>query len=252
MVENWVTHPAEPTMLLLAWQPPDDAQPRSRWAVGAITPLDAEGRLQLRYFGTGIEFDQWNGRPFEHILALGYQGHPAFNRKRRIHSEGVAETLLRRLPPRQRPDFANYCRQFRLPADLNLSNFGLLGRTEAKVPGDNFSLVDPLDANTVKTELMLEIAGYRHHVHYLHSPLSVGEEIHFVPEPDNIWDKNAVKVVKDASTIGYLNRFQAKAFSSWLSNRRVSAVVERLNGSADRPKAFMFVEVRPALLRVAA
>jgi hypothetical protein len=172
--------------------------------------------------------------------------------RRDVHSDGVLSTLMRRLPPRNRPDFREYKRQFRLSDSLELSDFALLGQTEAKLPSDGFSVVDPLNPEAASCDLMLEIAGYRYYVREQPLGVGIGNPVELLPEPDNPKDPNAVKVAIGERTIGHINRLQAPTFLRWLAKRHVTAVIERLNGNPDRPRAFIFVRVRPVEQRVAA
>lgn len=222
---------------------------RFRWAVGV---LEAAGDdCALRYLRPGLDFERWNqGRAFQEIESLGYQGYPAFSLTRERHTSGVLSALMRRLPPRTRPDFAEYKRQFRLPDHLAVTDFGLLGITEAKLPSDGFSVVDPFDAGTVNCDLLLEVAGYRYYAQKIR--LGEGDPVGFDAEPQNPRDPNAVMVRSSGQLVGYINRLQAGAFRCWLAGREVSGVIERLNGQAGKPRAFVFVRVRPARGRAAA
>jgi hypothetical protein len=248
---NWIERVAEPRRLVLAWQAPDHLGDRFRWAVGLLDFDDAQ--CVLRYLRAGAEFMSFNqGRTYDQLLALDYQGYPAFNLRREVHDQGVMETLMRRLPPRTRPDFQDYERHFRLGADLDLSDFALLGQTEAKLPSDGFSVVDLLDPETDWCDLMLEIAGFRYYVRDEPLRVGVGHRVEIRAEPDNPHDPHAVEVSVGARRIGYINRLQAPTFLSWLSTRRVSGMIERVNGDPQRPRAFIFVRVRPAQTRAAA
>lgn len=248
-MENWIRRIFEPRRLFLAWQAADLQGERFRWAVGILTP-DGDG-CSLRYFRPGAEFERYNPRHnFEELLRLGYRGYPAFSVRHEVHRDAVLQTLMRRLPPRNRTDFGNYARSFRLPSDLALTDFALLGYTEAKLPSDGFSVVDPLSAEAQSCDLMLEIAGYRHYAN--DHPAKLGQEIELVAEPGNAFDPNAVQVRSFGNVVGYVNRLQAETFLQWLRERRVSGCVERVNGPVDRPRAFMFVRIRPTQERAAA
>jgi hypothetical protein len=244
-VVNWIEMAPEPTTLFLAWQAPDHMGDRFRWAMGTLERT-AAGDCSLHYLQPGPDFETHNqGRGFDEVLNLGYQGYPAFSPKRERHSAGVLSALMRRLPPPSRPDFVEYKRQFRLPPYLFVSNFALLGRTEAKLPGDGFSVVDPLDGSVQHCDLMLEVAGYRYHTE--ETQLAIGDPVELRPEPENEHDPNAVVIqTVTARKVGYINRLQTAAFRQWLSERRVTAVVERLGGRRGKPRAFIFVRVRPA------
>ena len=239
---HWIEAVPEPKKLFLAWQAPDHLGLRYRWAVGELV-CDAGGCV-LRYFRAGDEFGQLNdGRTYDQLLTLGYQGYPAFSHRREVHAEGVLSAFLRRLPPRSRSDFEAYKRQFRLAAKAQPSDFALLGLTEAKLPNDGFSLVDPLDGSIGRRDLFLEVAGHRYYSSQVR--LSVDDMVELGAEPTNEHDPHAVVMRVAGRTIGYVNRLQALAFHRWLLERDVSASVERLNGQSGHPRVFVFVEVRP-------
>jgi hypothetical protein len=248
---NWIERVAEPRKLFLAWQAPDHLRNRFRWAVGV---LERDGdACALRYLHNAAEFEALNdGRSYRELMELGYQGYPGFNPKREVHREGVLAALMRRLPPRNRPDFLEYKQQFRLAPDLDVSDFALLGHTEAKLPNDGFSVVDPLDAEIDWCDLMLEVAGFRYYTDQQLPGLEIGAPVEIKPEPDNPKDRHAVRVCVGGCTIGYINRLQTRTFLRWLSHRRVTGMVERLNGRAERPRAFIFVRVRPVQAHAAA
>jgi hypothetical protein len=243
-MEHWIEHVAEPRKLFLAWQAPDRLKNRFRWAVGLLEPVGYE--CQLRYLCDGTEFESLNqGRTYEQLVGLGYQGYPVFSLNRKVHRQGVIAAFMRRLPPRSRPDFEDYKRQFRLAPHLDLSDFALLGQTQAKLPSDGFSLVDPLNPETIQCDLVLEVAGFRYYAEDAPG-LQATQAIVIKPEPENPYDPKAVQVCAGDVKIGYINRLQTAAFLEWLSHRRVSAVLERLNGKSEQPRAFIFVRVRAA------
>jgi hypothetical protein len=242
-VQNWIEHVVDPQRLFLAWQAPDQFGDRFRWAVGEISR--DEGNYTLRFL-RGPQFEGLNqARTESQLDALGYRGYPAFSPRQVVHTQNVLAPFLRRVPPRGRPDFNEYKEQFRLRPDTAVSDFALLGITEAKLPSDGFSLVDPLEGEALPRELLLEVAGHRYYRKLLPQPPLIGQSVEIVPEPDNKHDPNAVKVQIGGLCVGYINRLQAKAFSRWLSQARVTAVVERVNGNSDKPRLFIFVRVTP-------
>jgi hypothetical protein len=244
-MENWIRQICEPRRLYLAWQAPDHMRDRFRWAVAELCRSDEA--CTLRYLAPGKEFEAFNqDRSFDQMAALGYQGYPAFSLRRPEHSLGVLEALMRRLPPRNRPDYNDYRRQFRIAPDATPSDFALVGATEAKLPSDGFSVVDPLDPEASNCDLMLEIAGFRYYSDKVTSALEVGQSVELHPEPQNEKDPGAVKVCVRGERIGYINRLQAPTFLRWIAERHVSATLERLNGSPNHPRAFIFVRIRAA------
>src|SRR5262245_960870 len=138
-VQNWIEHVVDPHRLFLAWQAPDQFGDRFRWAVGEISR--DESNYTFRYL-QGAEFESLNqGRTESALAALGYRGYPAFKPRQTVHTQNVVGPFLRRVPPRGRSDFNDYKEQFRLRPDIEISDFALLGITEAKLPSDGFCLV---------------------------------------------------------------------------------------------------------------
>lgn len=248
-MSNIIRHIVEPKKLLLAWQAPDSSKNRTRWAVGLVA---REGDSYLLAYFDAEEFLRYNDGTLAEVKALGFEGYPAFNYKTKTHTSGVLDAFLRRLPPRNRADFNQYREQFRISNSLPISDFALLGITEAKLPSDGFSLVDPIEDLNAERELFFEIAGYRHYARALSAQLMVGDSVEFLPEPTNPKDRNAVMLRRRGETLGYVNRHQARAFLVWIAQKRVTAEVERLNGDADRPRAFVFARVHAENKSIAA
>ncbi|WP_441261142.1 HIRAN domain-containing protein [Bradyrhizobium sp. 521_C7_N1_3] len=250
-MENWIRKAPQPSQLFLAWQAPDQFGDRFRWAIGVLRRDGSD--FAFRYLKEGPEFEAANqGRTLSEIRSLGYDGYPAFKIRDEVYKGDIGSVFMRRLPPRTRSDFGEYKQQFRLAPEVMLSDFSLLGVTEAKLPSDGFSLVDPLDAGETECELMLEIAGFRYYVADLPRRPNIGDVVTIAAEPESKFDPNAVKVCLDGRKIGNINRLQCQTFLRWLPDRRVSAVIERLNGSATKPRAFIFTRIRPKASSIAA
>jgi len=54
----------------------------------------------------------------------------------------------------------------------------------------------------------------------------------------------SMRVKARGDVVGYVNRLQTATFHKLLREGSVEATLDRLNGSSDRPRAFMFVRVR--------
>lgn len=230
---NIIQHVSEPRHLLLVWQSPDlDGGPnaRKRYIVGDILRYENDAKLIYR--------DDKDTRDAE---VLGFRGYPAFNRARTEHS-GVLGAFMRRLPPRDRSDFSKYLERFRI-ADGNVSDFALLGYTEAKLPTDGFSIVNPLNESVFPVEVLLELSGYRKYLKEA-GDLGEGDELKLVKEPTNEHDSNAVQFTWGGGIVGYVNRVQAPAVASWIGKYDLKCVFERRNGTPDRPRGYAFLTAR--------
>ncbi|NIJ49771.1 HIRAN domain-containing protein [Rhizomicrobium electricum] len=230
---DWIQCPREPERLLLAWQAADEKHNRRRFAVGEV--LRTRTDAVFRYFRATEDVSM--------AESLGYSGYPAFRYSQSEHTQSVMAAFMRRLPPRGRPDFFIYLEKLRFCPTSPFSDFALLGASEARLPSDGFSLVDPLDNFLAPTEVVFEIAGYRHCDPDL-TNADVGAKVSFQLEPTNVYDPGAIKIVKGTRKLGYVNKLQARQFRTILDGFCVSAWIARLNGTADHPRAFIFVQVR--------
>lgn len=230
---QYIDHISTPTRLLLVWQAPD-GRDRTRFVVGEIL-RDGE-QVSFRYLTDTADFV----RAREH----GFVCYPAFRKTDRVYSDGVMDSFLRRLPPRKRGDFAKYLEQWRLSPSSNLSDFALLAYSGAKLPSDGFSIDWPLDDVTAPCELLLEVAGFRYQEDVSIDELREGMSVTFRREPDNIHDPHALAVEFEGRRIGYIKRTQCEAVSRWLLEYDVEAVIERLNGTPERPIIYLFCRIR--------
>jgi hypothetical protein len=225
----------EPSKLLMTWQPSDESgQSRLRRLVAEISRDDTNPLFwRLKYLV---------GTPdFESAVAAGFQGHPAFKVGPSEITQGVRETLLRRLPPRNRDDFSEFLAMHRLPDPFPGSDLALLGYTGAKLPSDGFSFVPLLDSDQ-PCEYILEVAGLRHVFRGELEQLRVGDLVTFVPEPSNEIDAHAIAVYDSGHKLGYVNRALLPTFHGWMTKGPVSGVIERKNGNPERP--LIYVRIR--------
>jgi len=231
---HWITRVREPSRLALAWQAPDGPySDRKRRAVAEV----------VRGEGTELRFSYLTGtKDFEEAIKLGFEGYPAFKLSVKDHTQGVLPALMRRLPPRTRTDFEIYREALRIDPTVSVSDFALLAASEAKLPSDGFSLVDTFDDLRAPAQVLIDIAGYRHNDPNL-TDRDVGAEVAFKPEPSNIHDPHAIIVILRGKKLGYVNTLQAKQFYRVLRNYNVRAVIERLNGKPDKPRALLYVSI---------
>lgn len=244
-MSQWIEHLSDPKRLTLTWEPPLSVPGRTRWIVGEVRRT-SDG-VEFRYL-KGAEFSQENnGRSESELKAAGYLGYPAFDSRgtdKTVFVDHVLEAFLRRLPPPSRSDFGAYLEHYRIQSTDTVSPMALLGATEARLPGDGFSLVDPFDPEQVFCDAVIEVAGHRHYPDS-RALLFPGKLLELTREPDHAHDPNAVRISADGLAIGYVNRVQAPSISTWVKTRRVEASLLRLNGSTSKPRAFVFLKVRP-------
>jgi len=228
-----IEHVAEPSRLWVSWQPPEtESGPRRRRIVAEI--VVKQGEPIFRYLN--------QTRDYQLAKAEGFQGYPAFNRAIDEHRHGVMAAFMRRLPSRKRRDFTEYLEKYRLPVDFEASDMALLGYTGAKLPGDGFELCPDFTEAPLPLETIVEIAGFRHQ-HIDVSDLDVGDEVQFVPEPQNDVDADAIAIHHRGRRIGYVPIPMLSAVHRWMKVGHIDAHIDRLNGKPERPLVFLFLSV---------
>jgi hypothetical protein len=248
-VKVWFQDPAEPVKLVLAWQAPDGVEDRRRWQIGFLER--GESAPQFRYL-EGMEFKSANaGRSVEDMRRQGFVSFPAFEYvPGKVFKDRVMETFGRRIPPTSRSDFARYLEYFSIRPSEPVPEFTLFALTEARLPGDGFSLVDPLEPDLATGEVPFEIAGFRHEAKSV--ALEVGQTLSLVPEPTNEHDRHAIQVLLGDQRIGYVNRIQAPTIGQWLDTRTLECVVLRFNGRPGAPRVYAMLRISKPASKLAA
>jgi len=223
----------EPSRLILTWQPIlNEGDRGSRHAVAEV--IRSNNQIVFKYLK--------NSKDFNDALALGFEGYPAFSLDKDVHDENVMGALMRRLPPRSRPDFFNYLNRHLLPEDFKGSDFSLLAYTGAGLASDSFSICPDLRSAEAPFDIPMQIAGYRYN--RPKNPKILNKcTLSFVRE-DNPHDPDAIAICANGSRIGYVSRVMCNGFDELLNNHSVEAKVTRLNGTPERPTAWILLKVR--------
>jgi hypothetical protein len=137
----------------------------------------------------------------------------------------------------------------RIKADAEISDFALLGYSGAKLPDDDFTVIHPFENASVPFEFMLPVEGYRHYQDELPpAELSPDMQADFQVEPDNPKDPDAIRIMIGGIKAGYVCRGLTASFHKWMqSGLTMSAHVERINGTGQHPKVYLYVSIKKAL-----
>jgi hypothetical protein len=231
-ISHFIDHIIEPATLFLAWQSSSEEH-RKRYIVAELNYAD--GKYTLRYL---VE-----SKDFKEAQKQGFDFYPAFKDVNKVH-DNVLDTFMRRLPPRARGDFSKYLEGLRLKPDVQISDFGLLGYSGAKLLSDGFSIIHPFLDVEGPCELLIEIAGYRHRQKGLEKPPKINSRVTFrkaIYGPD---EEDAVEIIAEAGCIGYVSRGLIATFLSWLDENRITeAWIEKTNGTPEKPRLYLFVRV---------
>ncbi|MBE0508677.1 MAG: hypothetical protein IBX50_18495 [Marinospirillum sp.] len=229
---RFIEHLVEPHRLLLCWQA-HESKKRSRFHIGQLVK---QGGLVLLQYSDDDEMAQ--------AKAAGFRGYPAFPLKQLLHSHQVMEAFTRRLPPRNRRDFAHYLELRALPENAEISDFALLGYTGAKLPDDGFELVHPFDAPPPVFEVLIEVAGFRHEAEVVVEALQTGDSIQFVEEPNNCADPKAIRMEHKGQKLGYVPRGHLAMLHRMLSEgANLAGEIFRINGTSARPLVYVLTQI---------
>jgi hypothetical protein len=231
---RFIEHIVEPERLLLSWQARDGDHVRMRRFVGELVRRGDDADLMYLRESEDFQIARQNG-------FVEYSGFPASE-----NHTGVQALFMKRLPPRKRTDFGRYLESFRIRPDAVISDFALLGYSGAKLPDDDFTIVHPFDTAVPPFELLTPVQGYRYYQERMpFDRLKLGMDAQFEPEPENPYDPEAMAIVLGGEKCGYVCRGLTGSLHKWLdAHYDVSASIERLNGSPERPLIYLYLTVR--------
>ena len=174
----------------------------------------------------------------------GFKGYPYLPIRKDKYMD-VLDIFTKRLPPRSRGDFSKYMDSIRIKDGTEIDDFTLLGYSGAKLPDDDFTLIHPLDNAITPFEFLMDVSGTRYHdVSKYYDSIDIGQPVYFVPEPENLWDSEAIAVLCNSIKIGYVCRGILPEFNKWLlQGLNVKGTIEKKNGTGDRPRIHLFVKV---------
>ena len=231
---RYIEHIVEPEKLLLSWQA---TIARQRMFVAELISNGDDANL---VYLKGSE-------DFSKAQSLGFEKYPGFDAEKEVH-ENVLGSFMKRLPPRSRGDFGRFLDALRVKSEAKeeISDFALLGYSGAKLPDDDFTVVHIFKNASVPFELMLPVQGYQYYQEQLPlTELSEDMQADFEAEPDNKFDPEAIKIIINGVKVGYVCRGLTGSFHKWMkAGLAITAYIERINGTEQKPKIFLYVSVK--------
>ena len=231
---NLIEHIIEPKRLYLYWQSPE----YHRHKVAEMNRDAISGDINLVYLVNTDEYSK--------AIEKGFTGYPAYPIDKDKYSD-VLDIFMRRLPPRSRMDFGEYLTALRLPNNVKISDFALLGYAGAKLPSDDFLLIHPFEDITLPCEILVHVAGFRHYNEargMLNKEIVEGVDVQVKDEPDNQFDSQAIAVYIKNIKIGNITRGIIPSFREWMHKGLIhKLVVERINGTSENPELYLFLKL---------
>ena len=78
----------------------------------------------------------------------------------------------------------------------------------------------------------------------LYISLLQDKEVSFAYEPSNPYDNDAIAITYQGKKLGYVPKGFTRVLKGLIETYQLSAFIERINGTPERPSILIFVEVR--------
>ncbi|WP_395065374.1 HIRAN domain-containing protein [Flavobacterium sp.] len=180
----------------LVWRP---GKGSSRISIGTIKKNETEG-VRFQYNVLGVEKAKKLG--FEH-----YEGFPDTNK---TYTENVLQIFGQRLIKSERTDSKDFYDFWNVDVSKAKHKFYMLAFTQGLLPTDNFEFL--ADFNPVKNlSFITEITNLTES-QISSENINIGDFLRYELDPENQYDKNAVKVYKDDLYLGHIKLIHCNVF----------------------------------------
>jgi hypothetical protein len=236
---NEIKSIAEFTTIFISWMEPYvEGCRRQRYVVAKLTRNGDDADLEYLI----------DTKDFKEATKKGFEGFGRFPVSVKKYAN-VMEYLSYRLPPKKRADFDTFMKSIGLDVSLKdqISYFQLLGYSGGKLPDDTFNFHIDYTNISLPIQMYTELTGiaYQDDWKLNVEKTTVGDPILLTHDTQNPFDSFAVEARWKNHRIGYINRVQSKTISTWLvEGRSVSAYISRKNGTPERPRLYLFIDIK--------
>ncbi len=137
-----------------------------------------------------------------------------------------------RLPDPKRKDIGVILKKYNL---TEYDSFELLSRSEGRSPSDRLEFISEIDLSQPFVSKEFFIAGVSHgefctHTECIKDVQCLDGIISLLPEPNNPYDSNAVRIMVDGKKLGYIPLYHSKAVSTAInSNMSINCKIVEIN-----------------------
>lgn len=157
----------------------------------------------------GVRF-QYNASGVEQAKKLGFEHYEGFPDTKKVYFENVLQTFGQRLIKSERTDSKEFYDFWNIDISKSKHKFYMLAFTQGLLPTDNFEFL--ADFNPVKNlSFVTEITNLTE-AQILSDKVSIGDVLKYVLEPENEYDRNAVKVFKNDLFLGRIKLIHCNVF----------------------------------------
>jgi hypothetical protein len=186
----------------------------------------------------GIRF-KYNQEMFSKEVNHSFLPYEAFPDMSKEYKENVLDIFGQRLMRSERNDVNDFYKFWQLDTSKREDKYYMLAMTQGLLPTDNYEFL--AEFNPKKGLVFVsEITGLSHS-HVRTQDLHVGDHLDYQLEPDNEYDKYAVKVFKGGLFLGYIKTVHNRVF--YKAKKLLKITVHALEGNETLSRAFIKIEV---------
>ena len=202
--------------LWLIWK---DSTSRRRYKIGSL--IKENNRYSFTYVNPELD----------DARTVGFKYFPGFeDLKKSYESDTLFTNILTRLPNETRPDYLEILNCYNLEKDSD--DFDILKATRGRTLTDNYEFVPAFDLSKIE----FDVAGTSHcsDVEECKNYLKVNKKLYLDPEPENLKDPNAIKIIFKENDkpyhLGYVPRYYCEELLVELKKgTQYSAMIQSLN-----------------------
>lgn len=186
-------------------------------AIGNIHLIWRQGKGSRRISVGIIKKNESNGVRFSYNISgvaaaekLGFQHYEGFPDTSKEYSENVLQIFGQRLIKSERNDSKDFFDFWNVDINKAKHKFYMLGFTQALLPTDNFEFL--ADFNPVKHLSFITEVTNLTESKISSDLINVGDVLTYQLEPENIYDRNAVKVFRNDFYLGHIKLIHCNVF----------------------------------------
>jgi hypothetical protein len=210
--------------IYLSWR---KGQGERRHIVGVLKKNATEG-VRFSYITKGVEAAKKEG----------FTSYAEFSDIDKKYSDNVIDIFGQRLIKSERADISDFYDFWEVDTTYKDDKYYLLAHTQGLIPTDNFEFL--VDYNHIKSlRFLTDLAG----LSILSLPagtLSIGDVLSYELEKENPKDKEAVKVFKGDTHVGYIKKVHCKVFHK-RGAKRLKLTVKAIEQNGVVKRAFVKV-----------
>ena len=169
----------------------------------------------LRREGEGFSF-LYDGPDFARAEVEGFAGYPGMSDYSKEYNGQAMNSFASRIPSRERPDIDRILAAW--GADVDMTDFQILGLTAGSLPTDMFELIPEIPATTGQF-FYTSLAGIQQYAKsevFRTIPLDTNLVVQC--DPENEYDCNAVSVRYDGHIVAYIKRVHCESVGQAIQN----------------------------------